>query len=254
MSVKTPILLWLSPGQDFPPIIEAWDSSSPAPGLLAAGGALNSETLKKAYSLGIFPWYSDGQPILWWSPDPRMVLDVSKFRLHSSFKKTLVKFIKAEGCEVKFDTCANDVIEACASSRRRGQSGTWIVRDMIDAYTAIHHDGLTHSVEIWVDKELVGGLYCIAIGKFIFGESMFSRVPNSSKIALAALVAFCRLNGIKYIDCQQNTSHLTSLGAEEISRALFNELVLEGLAQVAPAWEFNRSDWSYLLPLNKLKL
>lgn len=249
MSDIYPPLIWLSPGQDFPDIVHAWDDNSSAPGLLAAGGTLDLETLKKAYRKGIFPWFSVSQPILWWSPDPRMVLDVSEFRVHISFWKVLKKFCKAKDCEVRIDTCTNKVIEACAASRRNGQTGTWIVTEMIDAYEALHRDGAVHSVETWVNNELVGGLYCVALGGAVFGESMFARSPNASKIALAALVAFCREHGIKFIDCQQNTAHLASLGAKERPRAQFINFVTQGLEHATPVWQFNSAYWSHLLQM-----
>ena len=248
MSLKYPPIPWLAPGQDFPDLSMAWGDDSPAPGLLAAGGALDINTLSKAYSNGIFPWFSDGQPILWWSPNPRMMLDVSQFRLHASLRKKLGKFLKTQGCEVRIDSATKEVISSCAKSNRKGQAGTWIVSEMIEAYEAMHHAGLVHSVETWVNEELVGGLYCVAIGKAVFGESMFNRSTDASKIALSALVAFCRHNGIQYVDCQQNTRHLASMGATEITRELFIRNVTSGISQVAPSWRFNPSLWSEVIP------
>jgi leucyl/phenylalanyl-tRNA--protein transferase len=246
MPNKSPSLPWLAPGQEFPPVSQIWNKNSQVPGLLAAGGALNVETLCRAYSKGIFPWFSEGLPILWWSPDPRMVLDVSEFRIHPSFRKTLQKFSKTVGCEIRIDSVFEKVIHACATSPREGQAGTWIVPDMINAYCDMHRAGIAHSVETWVNGQLVGGLYCIALGKSVFGESMFSVSSNASKIALAALVCFCRRNGIRQIDCQQNTRHMSSLGAREIPQLLFVKQVAVGLDQVAPAWEFTPSLWSEL--------
>ena len=248
MSSQIPALVWLAPGQDFPPTSQAWAADSPAPGLLAAGGELDVASLRRAYSRGIFPWYSGTQPPLWWSPDPRMVLDVGQFHIHASFKKTLQKFCRTPGCDIRFDTDFIQVIEACSTSPRTGQSGTWIVPDMVAAYCNLHHAGLAHSVETWVDGQLVGGLYCVALGKAVFGESMFSRSSEASKISLAALVAFCRHHGIAQIDCQQNTPHLAAMGAAEVSRALFLERLALGLAQTAPRWQFDRRHWQTLLP------
>lgn len=248
MPSQSPSLPWLAPGQDFPPASQAWGESSPAPGLLAAGGVLDVDTLRCAYSRGIFPWYSEGQPTLWWSPNPRMVLDVSEFRLHPSFRKTLQKFRKTAGCEIRIDSAFEQVIQACSTSPREGQAGTWIVPAMIAAYGDLHRTGLAHSVETWVNGKLAGGLYCVAMGKSVFGESMFSRSTDASKIALAALVCFCRHHGIRQIDCQQNTHHLASLGAREISRDLFSEQVATGLAQMAPVWQFDPLYWRELLP------
>lgn len=243
-----PPLPWLAPGQDFPPADEAWGENSPAPGLLAAGGVLDVDTLCRAYSRGIFPWFSEGQPTLWWSPNPRMVLGVDAFRLHPSFKKTLEKFLKTVDCEIRIDSAFEQVIQACATSPRAGQAGTWIVPDMIAAYRELHRAGFAHSVETWVHGKLVGGLYCVALGKSVFGESMFSRAPNGSKIALAALVGFCRHHAIRQIDCQQNTTHLASLGAGEICRDRFVTQVTAGLAQATPVWQFDAIYWRELLP------
>lgn len=248
MSSTFPPIPRLAPGQHFPPASEAWGTDSPAPGLLAVGGALDVATLRRAYSQGIFPWFSEGQPTLWWSPDPRMVLDVAQFKLHPSLRKTLKKFIQTPHCEIRIDSAFKEVIQACANSPRDGHAGTWIVPDMIDAYCDLHQAKLAHSVEVWVDGELVGGLYCVALGKSVFGESMFSRATDASKIALAALVCFCRQQGVVQIDCQQNTRHLASLGAQEKSRSEFLHNVTPGLAQDIPSWQFEPRYWQQLLP------
>jgi leucyl/phenylalanyl-tRNA---protein transferase len=248
MPSPPPPLTWLAPGQDFPPPTQAWDERSPAPGLLAAGGALDIESLRAAYGHGIFPWYSEGQPILWWSPNPRMVLDVSEFRLHPSLRKTLLRFRRSSSCEIRIDSAFHQVIQACATSRRNGQNGTWILPDMVTAYCHLHQAGVAHSVETWVDGTLVGGLYCVALGRFVFGESMFSCASDASKIALAALIGFCREHGIRSIDCQQNTRHLASLGAREISRELFLAQVKKDIVQAGPSWEFESRQWNQVLP------
>lgn len=240
-------LPWLASGQTFPPAEQAWGADAPAPGLLAAGGALDLATLRQAYTHGIFPWFSAGQPILWWSPNPRMVLQVPAFRLHRSLKKVLQKFSISPNCEIRFDSAFADVINACASSPRDGQGGTWIVPDMVQAYGELHRAGLAHSVETWIDGQLVGGLYCVAIGKAVFGESMFARVTDASKIALAALVSFCRHHDIGLIDCQQNTRHLASLGAVEIPRPAFLARVAAASTEDPPAWHFDPLYWRELL-------
>ncbi|WP_332815552.1 leucyl/phenylalanyl-tRNA--protein transferase [Ramlibacter sp.] len=240
-------LPWLEPGDPFPPARRAWGPHDPAPGLLAAGGALDVDTLRRAYGGGIFPWFSEGQPILWWSTDPRMVLFTAEFRLHRSLRKTLRRFVDDPRCQVRFDTSFAEVIRACSSSLRDGQSGTWIVPDMVSAYEDFHAAGHAHSVETWIDGELAGGLYCVAIGQAVFGESMFTRVPDASKIALAALVAFCLAHGIDLIDCQQNTRHLASLGAREIPRAEFVAAVAARTQRTPPAWEFDPVYWRELL-------
>jgi leucyl/phenylalanyl-tRNA--protein transferase len=247
MLTAHPPLAWLAPGEDFPPVNQSWGTDSPAPGLLAAGGVLDVETLCHAYRHGIFPWFCEGQPILWWSPDPRMVLPVEAFRLHPSFKKSLRKFVRTDSCEIRIDSAFEQVISACASSPRAGQSGTWIVPDMIAAYVKLHRAGYAHSVETWMHGQLVGGLYCIALGKSLFGESMFSRAREASKIALAALVCFCSYHGIQQIDCQQNTPHLASLGAREVSRVAFIEQITAAQTCRSPEWKFEPLYWGELI-------
>lgn len=240
-------LPWLQPGDPFPDPARAWDERQPAPGLLAAGGALDVDTLRRAYSSGIFPWFSDDQPILWWSTDPRMVLYTDEFRLHRSLRKTLARLLRDPGFEIRFDHDFARVIRACAGSPRNGQSGTWIVPDMVEAYVNLHRAGYAHSVETWIDGELAGGLYCVAIGRAVFGESMFTRVPDASKLALAALVAWCRQAGVALIDCQQNTSHLASLGAREIARADFVQHLARVTPEETPRWQFLPVYWNALL-------
>jgi leucyl/phenylalanyl-tRNA---protein transferase len=240
-------LPWLDPGDSFPDPSQAWDASQPAPGLLAAGGALDIDSLHRAYSSGIFPWFSEGQPILWWSPDPRMVLQTADFRLHRSLRKTLAAFRACETCEIRIDHAFESVIAACSQAPRVGQSGTWILPEMVAAYVAMHRAGHAHSVETWIDGELAGGLYCVAIGRAVFGESMFTRRPDASKIALAALVAFCRRHGIAMIDCQQKTSHLASLGAREMPRRRFVSHVAHARRESGPRWRFEPVYWNELL-------
>ena len=244
-------LPWLDPGDPFPDASQAWGEDQPAPGLLAAGGVLDVATLERAYGGGIFPWFSEGQPILWWSTDPRMVLFTAEFRLHRSLRKTLARFIADPRCEVRFDTAFDRVIRACAGSPREGQSGTWIVPEMVRAYEAFHAAGRAHSVEAWIDGQLAGGLYCVNIGHAVFGESMFTRVPDASKVALAALVAFCRAHGIDCVDCQQNTRHLASLGAREVPRGEFVAAVAQRAQLPPPHWEFTPVYWRELQPLPK---
>jgi len=247
MSTSAPHLPWLTPGQAFPPTSDAWGSEHPAPGLLALGGALDVPTLRRAYSQAVFPWFSNGDPILWWSPDPRMVLKVADFKLHRSLRQALVKFIANPACEIRIDSHFGPVINACANSPRSGQSGTWILPTMVQAYCELHAAGYAHSVETWINGELVGGLYCVALGQAVFGESMFTRVPDASKIALAALVALCRAHDTPLIDCQQNTRHLASLGAREIPRADFLTQVQRNAALPGPVWQFEPVYWKRLL-------
>lgn len=241
-------LPWLGPDDPFPPPSESWGADSPAPGLLAAGGTLDVPHLVQAYAQGTFPWFSTGQPVLWWSPDPRMVLPVARFRLHRSLRRTLQRFRAAPGCEVRIDSDFSAVIRACSQTERAGQSGTWIVPTMVAAYEALHAAGHAHSVETWVDGRLVGGLYCVALGRAVFGESMFAHATDASKIALAALVCLCRREGVELIDCQQNTRHLASLGAVEIDRAEFLRHVIRARGEPRCRWSFQPLYWSELLP------
>lgn len=243
-------LPWLAAGEPLPPPATAWGPEDPVPGIVAAGGALDVATLLDAYGHGIFPWFGDDQPILWWSPDPRMVLRPGAFRLHRSLRKTLLAFRQqAPRCEVRIDHAFADVIAACAEAPRAGQSGTWILPEMQQAYVALHRAGHAHSVETWIDGQLAGGLYCVALGRAVFGESMFARRTDASKIALAALVAFCRHHGVQAIDCQQNTAHLASLGASEWPRAQFLAHIGDACRQPPiPAWQFDPIYWNELLP------
>ncbi len=240
-------LPWLAPQTPFPSAHSAWDAQSQAPGLLAAGGALDVETLKNAYGKGIFPWFSEGQPILWWSPEPRMVLKVNDFILHRSFKKSLFRFSQDSDSEIRVDTAFEEVIGSCAQAIRNQQSGTWIVPAMVQAYIEMHQHGYAHSIEVWKNKKLVAGLYCIALGKAVFGESMFTTVPNGSKIALAALLALCKQQDVKWIDCQQNTDHLASLGAAPINRAEFLNGVDDAKALPPLDWRFTPLYWNQIL-------
>jgi leucyl/phenylalanyl-tRNA--protein transferase len=238
------VIRWLRSTEEPLPDPElAEPRGSEVAGLLAAGGELTSRRLAEAYSKGVFPWFSEGQPILWWSPDPRMVLLPAEFKLRRSLAKTLRRFVASPGAELRIDSATSRVIERCASAPRDGQDGTWIVAEMIAAYQAWHAEGRVHSFETWIDGELVGGLYGVSLGRMFFGESMFARRTDASKIALAALVAFCRARGIETIDCQQKTEHLASFGAREIPRRDFRRRLGTALAQVDVV------DWSYDLSL-----
>ncbi len=234
---------WLHPDSPLPPTSAALDDDSEAPGLLAAGGGLSIARLRDAYSHGVFPWYSPGQPVLWWSPDPRMLLRTNDFRLSHSLRKTLRRFLRTPGCEIRFDHDTAQVMRHCAGTPRDGQNGTWIVPEMLAAYADWARAGDVHSVETWVDGELVGGLYGVNLGHMMFGESMFSHRTDASKIALAALVAFCRARQMPVIDCQQATGHLARLGASPIPRTPF-ELEIRPLVACLPP-----PDWDYELPL-----
>lgn len=183
-------------------------------GLLAVGGDLNEERLVLAYRTGIFPWYSEGEPILWWSPDPRLVLYPDQFHLPRSLSRT----IRREGYEISMDRAFAEVITECGRLRHERGEGTWIVPEMVEAYGRLHRSGLAHSVEVWAAGDLVGGLYGVSLGAGFFGESMFSRRPDASKAALAALVCHIRGIGLHWIDCQVTTGHLLRMGAREIPR------------------------------------
>jgi leucyl/phenylalanyl-tRNA--protein transferase len=238
---------WLQPDSPLPPTSSALDEDSEAPGLLAAGGGLSIARLRDSYSQGVFPWYSPGQPVLWWSPDPRMLLRTADFRLSHSLRKTLRRFLRAPGCEVRFDHDVRQVMRHCADTARDGQNGTWIVPEMQDAYADWARFGDVHSVETWVDGELVGGLYGVNLGRMMFGESMFSHRTDASKIALAALVAFCRANDMPVIDCQQATGHLASLGATPVPRATFERLLRSNVTRTpAPPWAYDFRIWDTL--------
>ena len=208
---------WLEKNTPFPPLRSALRHPN---GLLAAGGDLSPERLIEGYSRGIFPWFSEGDPILWWSPDPRMVLFPSELKISRSLGKTL----RNRRYEVRFD-CAFEAIMASCAAPRKGEPGTWIGEEMMEAYLELHRLGHAHSVETWIDGELAGGLYGVALGRVFFGESMFSRVRDASKIALAGLVAHLRSAGFGLIDCQMHTRHLETLGAREIPRARFSRLL-----------------------------
>ena len=246
MTRAAPIAL-LQGDDPFPPVEAALGVHTDWPGLLAVGGALSLQRLEQAYRMGIFPWYSEGQPVLWWAPDPRMVLQTARFKLSRSLSKTLRRFLATEACSVRVDHDVEQVMAACAQSLRGGQAGTWITPDMQAAYAAWHRAGRVHSFEVWQGEHLMGGLYGVNIGRMFFGESMFSRCTDASKWALAALVAACRRRGIDWIDCQQNTAHLASLGAAEVPRAEFVRHLEQACA--APAvgdWFYDPQDWLLL--------
>ena len=227
------MLTWLAPGQDFPPLAQAL--SDPA-GLLVAGGDLSPARLIAAYRQGIFPWYNAGDPILWWSPDPRMVLLPDELRV----PRSLAKLMRRQPYEIRVDSAFRAVMTACAQPRA-GQAGTWINADIIDAYTQLHALGVAHSVEAWQDGVLVGGLYGIALGRAFYGESMFARAPDASKIAFVYLVRQLQRWQFGMIDCQMNTAHLARFGAREIPRADFIARLesLVNLAAVPTPWRLD---------------
>lgn len=212
----------------FPPVDHAVQS-----GLLAVGGDLSPERLLAAYRKGIFPWYGDDEPILWWSPDPRFVLFPDELRVSRSMRQ----FLKKGSVRITFDQAFREVIAACRRPRP-GQDGTWITTEMREAYAVLHDLGLAHSVEVWREQELVGGLYGVSLGRAFFGESMFSAIPNASKAALITLVKNLKNRGFDLIDCQVETAHLTGLGARPIPRRDFSALLKQSLGH-----ETLRGNW-----------
>ena len=194
-------------------------------GLLAIGGDLSTERLLLAYRSGIFPWYSEGDPVLWWSPSPRLVIFPDEFKV----PKRLARFIKQQKYKMTMDCAFQQVITSCASASGRQAKGTWIDQDMIEAYTRLHEQGWAHSVECWQDEELVGGLYGIALGKVFFGESMFSLHSNTSKAALIFLVEQLHEKNFNLIDCQMKTEHLIQFGAREISGTEFQSILAQSI-------------------------
>ena len=226
---------WLHNNSPFPPLSRALAEPN---GLLAAGGELSAERLINAYSNGIFPWYSDDQPLLWWSPDPRMVLVPREVKISRSLGKRLRKRGKQD-FEIRVDSAFESVMRACAAPRD-GQSGTWITDDMVAAYSELHRRGLAHSVETWINGELAGGLYGVALGRMFYGESMFTRATDASKIALAHLATQLARWQFGLIDCQMQTAHLASMGAREIPRADFvRQLKVLVNCEPPPSWQFD---------------
>lgn len=200
----------------FPPPEEAEED-----GLLAVGGDLSPQRLLTAYSRGIFPWYSEDSPILWWSPDPRLILIPDELKVSRSLRQVMQKQVFA----ITMDRDFPCVIANCAAVQRKGQQGTWITGQMREAYIGLYEAGYAHSVEAWYEGELMGGLYGIALGGAFFGESMFARMSNASKVAFATLVQWLKKRGYVMIDCQVTTSHLVSLGAREVPRSTFMDLL-----------------------------
>lgn len=232
---------WLRSDDPFPPLNHALGPASGAAGLLAATGELSPVRLLDAYRSGIFPWYSTGQPVLWWSPDPRMVLPPDAFHVSASFAKTLRRVLRDPAWEVRVDVNFAEVMRTCARTPRAGQDGTWITAEVVAAYSILHRQGLAHSIETWYEGQRVGGLYGVALGRMFFGESMFAFRTDASKIALAALVGHLRRHRVQMIDCQQNTSHLASLGAFEIARSEFIAHLRAAVDAPGIAWDFDKT-------------
>ncbi len=237
------MIAWLGPRTPFPSVSRALAEPN---GLLAAGGDLSPRRIVDAYRQGIFPWSSDGQPILWWSPDPRMVLFVDQLRVSRSLRRR----VRSGTFEVRIDTAFRRVVTACADTAREGQAGTWITAEIVDAYEKLHHLGYGHSVEAWREGRLVGGLYGLALGRVFFGESMFAHETDASKVCLVALAAHLLRLGTVMIDCQQETAHLASLGARPIPRERFGELLDELIHSTDPqeGWRLGAPDQGRAIP------
>lgn len=240
-------LPYLAPSDPFPDPSRALGDDSDAPGLLCAGADLSVTRLRLAYQAGIFPWFSEGQPPLWWSPNPRMVLVPNDFHLPRSLAQR-IRQTQRLGWRIETDRATPAVIQACAHTPRPGQSGTWIVQEMVLAYERLAAAGHVHSIEVWQGAKLLGGLYCVNFGQVVFGESMFFNTADASKVALCALVALCRAQGVAMIDCQQQTANLARFGAKPIARKEFLQLVKAGTEKQALCWKFDPLYWHQLIP------
>lgn len=229
------VLPWVAPHEPLP------DPSDAHPdGLLAAGLDLGPARLEAAYRKGIFPWFNEGDPVLWWSPDPRMVLTCNDLVISHTMAKKLRQLKRSASTanpalHIRVDTAFSQVIDAC-SAPRKGQPGTWISPQIKAAYGALHNQGKAHSIETWLDGALIGGLYGVSLGGFFFGESMFSRAPDASKLALVYLTSFLKRHGVEHIDCQQETPHLASLGARPVPRPVFLGWLNAALGKPTPPW------------------
>ncbi|WP_018911734.1 leucyl/phenylalanyl-tRNA--protein transferase [Thiomonas sp. FB-6] len=231
----------LRPGEPFPPAEGALPAEAPYPGLLAAGGRVDAPTLRAAYAGGIFPWFGEDEPPLWWSPDPRMVLLPGELRVRRSLRQSARRLSADPRFELRVDGDFAAVMRACAQPRA-GVAGTWIGPSILQAYAELHAQGLAHSFELWRDGELVAGLYLVALGAAAFGESMFTRVDDGSKLLLMALCGFALSRGLRFIDCQQQTGHLASLGARPWPRGRFlRELAQARELDGVRSWQY---DWT----------
>ncbi len=229
---------WLGPSDPFPDPLTQSDPDPEVPGLLAVSERIYTGQLERAYRRGIFPWYSDHQPVLWWSPDPRMTLNPGDLKISQSFRKTIRACLEDPSMTLQVDQDFPGVMRACATTERQGQDGTWITHEIMDAYTDLHEQGHAHCITLMQHHQAIGGLYCVSFGCMVFGESMFSKVRDSSKLALAALCAWCYDHGVSLIDCQQETAHLRSLGAKPIGRSQFLDHVEHAVRAPIPG------DWS----------
>jgi leucyl/phenylalanyl-tRNA--protein transferase len=238
------MIAWLHPGADFPSLDAALTEPN---GLLAASAHLDASTLVRSYARGIFPWYSEGDPILWWSPDPRMVLKTDEIKVSRSLRKTLKTVRDSTERQIYLNRDFAGTMRACAAPRE-DQEGTWITPTVLAAYQELHRLGLAHSAEVWRAGTLVGGAYGVSLGRMFFGESMFARETDASKIALCALVSLLRQEAVAMIDCQQKTAHLASLGAREIPRDDFIAHVEANTSRATIAWsKYQKQALNHLL-------
>jgi len=233
---------WIDEDRSFPSPRQFIQKNPELPeDLIALSESMDEELLLEAYRQGIFPWYNEGQPVMWWCTSPRMVLKCSEIKISHSLHKKMKQVLKNPLWEIKVDTAFIEVIQACSNAQRKNQQGTWITNEIIAYYSILNQQGFAHSVETWFDGNLVGGLYGINLGKMFYGESMFMHVTDSSKLALAALCAWCNQVGIELIDCQQQTQHLSSLGAKPISKIEFLDWIDSQVNLPPPSWNWNKS-------------
>jgi len=236
-------IAWLGPDDAFPDPAVMPDPDPEVLGLFAVSERIYPGQLETAYRLGLFPWYSDNQPVLWWSPDPRMVLEPNNFKVSDSLQKTMRQFYYDPTCHIEVDGDFGAIMRACALSPRKDQDGTWITHEIVDAYSQLFENGFAHSIAIKQGDHLLGGLYCVSFGRMVFGESMFSRQRDSSKLALALLCAWCYDNEVPIIDCQQETAHLRSLGGGPIPRTQFLSLARDAIGRksISSPWRFDKT-------------
>jgi len=245
--LRLPLVSMTEEDHYYIPPLSKYSSAFPDPrfasdeGLLAYGGDLSSHRLLFAYKKGIFPWYSKEDPILWWSPNPRLLLYPDKFKVRKSFRRVL----RSGKFTVRFDTQFSEVIRHCASVYREGQEASWIVDEIVEAYTRLHEEGFAHSVEVFKEEKLVGGLYGIAFGRAFFGESMFSLVPDASKVAFKALSDVLGSRGYDFIDCQMKTDHMVRLGAQVVQRDIFLDALEESIHKETDLGSWDAWQWQY---------
>ena len=242
---------WLEPDDAFPDTSTALSHVRGLNGLLAASAQVHATQLVQAYRRGCFPWYSVGQPVLWWTPNPRTVLPVAGYHLSHNTRKGLKRLLRDQRLSIRIDTDFAQTMQRCAQAPNRQTSGTWITPGMVTAYHTLHQQGLAHAIEAWVDDQLAGGLYCVNIGRMVFGESMFMLQPGGSKLALAALVALCRAQHLPLIDCQQDTPLLRAHGAVALPRLTFESQLATLVNQPLVDWRFDPTTmWPQLLQPN----